>query len=74
MQYHGVGQEEGWRLTILYQLLPPKYMHEEGLLPSAQDPGGIGEFGRCRTFFLSRPQVGFLANKNGRGIKAMYHQ
>ena len=73
VQHCGVVQEEGWRLTILHQLLLPKHMHEKKLLPSAQDPGGIGEFARCRTFFLPRPQVGILANKSGGGIKTIYH-
>ena len=36
---------------------------QKGLLPSAQNPGGTGEFGRCWTFLLLRPQVGVLANK-----------
>ena len=35
---------------ILHQLLPLKCAHEKGLLPSAQNPGVIGEFGRCWTF------------------------
>ena len=29
--------------------------HEKGLLPPAQNTGGIGEFGRCWTFFLLGP-------------------
>ena len=45
---------------------------KKGLLPSAQNTGGIGEFGRWWTFFLLRPQVGVLANKNGGGIKAIH--
>ena len=69
VQCHGVGQEEGWGLTILTPLPLPKCMHEKGLLPSAQDPGGIGEFGRCWTFFLSGPQVGVLANKMEEALK-----
>ena len=44
-------------------------MHEKRLLPSAQNPGSIGEFSRCWTFFLLRPQVGVLANKNGGASK-----
>ena len=38
-------------------------MHKKGLLLSAQNLGGIGEFGRCWTFFLLRPQVGVLQIK-----------
>ena len=57
---------------ILHQLLLSKHMHKKGLLPSAQDPGGIGEFGRCKTFLLPRPQIGVLANKNGGGVEAIY--
>ena len=42
------------------------------LLPPAEDSGGIGESGRCWTFFVPRPQIGVLANKNGGGIKTVY--
>ena len=45
----------------------------KGLLPPAEDSGGIGESGRCWTFFVPRPQIGVLANKNGGGIKTVYH-
>ena len=33
---------------------------------------GIGESGRCWTFFVPGPQIGILANKNGGGIKTVY--
>ena len=48
-------------------------MHEKGLLSPAQNTGGIGEFGRCWTFFLLGPQIEILADKNGEGIKAIHH-
>ena len=32
---------------------------KKGLLPPAQNTGGVGEFGRCWTFFLLRSQSGF---------------
>ena len=34
-------------------------MHEKGLLPPAQNTEGIGECGRCRTFFLLDVKLGF---------------
>ena len=41
-------------------------------LPPAQNTGGVGEFGRCWTFFLLGPQIRVLADKDGRGIKAVH--
>ena len=41
--------------------------------PPAQNTGGIGEFGRCWTFFLLGPQIRVLADKNGGGIEAIHH-
>ena len=58
---------------ILYQLPLPECAYEKGLLPPAENSGGIGEFGSCWTFFVPRPQVGVLANKDGGCIKAVYH-
>ena len=60
------------RLTILYWLLLPECTYKKGLLPPAKNSGGAGESSRCWTFFLPRPQIGVLANKNGGGIKAIY--
>ena len=34
--------------------------------------GGIGESGRCWTFFMPGLQIGVLGNKNGRGIETVY--
>ena len=51
----------------------PEHVQEEGLLPPAQNTGGIGEFGRCWTFFLLGPQIRVLADKNGGGIEAIHH-
>ena len=59
VQCCGVGKEEGWRATILHWLSPPKCMHEKGLLPSAQNTEGIGEFGRCWTFSWLDLKSGF---------------
>ena len=59
MQCCGVGKEEGWRPTVLHQLLLSKCMHKKGLLPSAQNTGGIGEFGRCWTFSCLDLKLGF---------------
>ena len=48
-------------------------MHaERGLLPPAEDLGGIGESGRCWTFFMPRPQIGVWANKKGGSIETIY--
>ena len=53
--------------------LPPEHLHEKGLLPPAKNTGGIGEFGRCWTFFLLGPQIGVLADKDGGGVEAVHH-
>ena len=45
---------------------------QKGLLPPAQNSGGIEESSRCWAFFVPRPQFGVLANKTGGGIKAIY--
>ena len=39
----------------------------------AQNTEGIGEFGRCWTFFLLRPQIRVLADKDERGIEAVHY-
>ena len=57
---------------ILYQFCLPECAYEKGLLPPAKNLGGIGQSGRCWTFFMPRPQIGVLANKNGRGINVIY--
>ena len=58
---------------LLYQLLSSKHPYEEGLLPPAEDSGGIAKSGRGQSFFLPGLKVRVLANKNGGGIKALYH-
>ena len=73
VQCHGTGKEKRWRPTILYQLLPPEHVYEKGILPPSKNSGGVGESGRCWTFFVPRPQIGVLANKNGGGIQTIYH-
>ena len=45
---------------------------KKGLLPPAENSGGIGESSRCWTFFVPRPQIGVLANRNGGGIETIY--
>ena len=50
-------------------ILLPECLHEKGLLPPAQNTGGIGEFGRCWAFFLLGPQIRVLADKDGGGIE-----
>ena len=54
---------------ILHWLLLPECSHKKGLLPPAQNTGGIGEFGRCWTLFLFGSQIRVLADKDWRGIK-----
>ena len=44
-------------------------MHEEGFLPIARNSGGIGEFGRCWSFFMPRPEVWILENQDGQAFK-----
>ena len=41
-------------------------------IPLPRDSGGVGESGRCWTFFVPRPQIRVLANKNGGGIETIY--
>ena len=43
----------------LHRLLPLECPHEKGLLPPAQNTGGIREFGRCWSFFLPRSLIRF---------------
>ena len=72
VQCSGIGKEEGWWPMVLHQLLPPKCTCKKGLLPPGQNTGGIGEVGRCWTFFLLGPPIGILADKNGGGIEAIH--
>ena len=58
---------------VLHRLLPPECLHEKGLLPPAQNTGGIGGFGRSWVFFLLGPQIGVLADKDGGGIGVIHH-
>ena len=39
--------------------LPLEYTYEEGLLPPAENPGGIGESSRCWTFLCLDLKLGF---------------
>ena len=48
-------------------------MYKEGFLSVALNTGGIGEFSRCWPLFLLGTEVRILADKNGRGIEAVYH-
>ena len=73
VQCGGVGKEEGWQPMVLHQLSLPKCSHEKGLLPPAQNTGGVEEFGRHWAFFLLGPQIGVLADKDGGGIKTVHH-
>ena len=73
VQCSGVGAEEGWWSTVLHWLFPPECLHKKGLLPPAQNTRGIGEVGRCWTFVLLRSQIRVLPDKDGRGVKAVYH-
>ena len=41
--------------------------------PVAPNTGGAGEFSGCWPLFLPGSEVQILADKNGRGIKAVYH-
>ena len=57
---------------FLLQLSLPEHLHENGILPPAHNTGGIGEFGRCWTFFLLGLQIRVLADKDGGGIEAVH--
>ena len=37
VQHCSIGQEERWKFTILYWLLPPECTYKKGLLPPAED-------------------------------------
>ena len=64
--------EEGWEPTPLYELLLPKHLHEEGLLPIAKDPGGTGKSGQCEPFFMPGPEVWILVEQGGGTFEAVY--
>ena len=68
-----VGSEEGQKSTLLYRFLPSQCPHQERLLPVAEDPGSIGEFGRCWSFFMPRPKIWILANQDRQVIKTVHH-
>ena len=59
--------------TLIMNPFTPEHVYEKGLLSPAKNSGGIGESSRCWTFFVSRPQVWVLANKDGGGINTIYH-
>ena len=46
---------------------------KEGFLPSAQDTRGVRELSGSWPLFLLGSQIWILANKDGRGVKAVYH-
>ena len=73
VQCHGVGVEGRWQLAFLHQLLLPERLYKEGFIPSPQNTGGVGELGGHWTFFLLGSQIQILADKDGRGIKAVHH-
>ena len=60
------------RSALLYRFLLSQCPHKEGFIPFAKDSRGIGEPGRCWSFFLSGPKVWVLANQNGWVIKTEY--
>ena len=47
-------------------------MYEEGFLSIAPNTGGTGELSRHWTLFLPGSEVWILADKNGRGVEAVY--
>ena len=57
---------------LLYRFLPSQCLHEERLLPIAEDPGIIWEFGRCWSFFMPRPKIWILANQDEWVIKTVH--
>ena len=71
MLWYWLGKKTGAYDSVL-TFLPPEGTYKKGLLPPSENSGGIGEFGRCWTFFMPRPQIGVLANKNGGGIQTIH--
>ena len=57
---------------LLYRFLLSQCLHEERLLPAGKDPGSIGEFDRCWSFFMSKPKVWILANQDRRVFKTVH--
>ena len=47
-------------------------MYEEGFLSIALNTGGAGELSRCWPLLLPGSEVWILADKNGRGVEAVY--
>ena len=66
-------RKKRWWLTFKYPLLTFEHTYEEGFLSITPNSRLTREFSGHRSFFLSGFEVWILANKNGRGIKAVYH-
>ena len=49
-----------------------EHTYKEGFLPVALNTGGTGEFSGHWSLFLPGSEVQILADKNGRGIEAVY--
>ena len=57
---------------FLHRLLTPECTYEEGFLSIAPNTGGAGEFSRHQPLLPPGSEVRILADKNGRGIEAVY--
>ena len=66
---NSIGQEERWRLTILYWPLLPKCMHKKGLLPPAEDSGGMGDQVGTGHFLCLNLKWGFWQIKREEALK-----
>ena len=62
VQCCGLALEEGWYSALLCQFQAPQHMDEEGLVPFAPHPGGLGKHGGVGTFLINGFQVGLLAD------------
>ena len=62
VQCCSLGPEEGWYSAFLCQFQMPQCTDEEGFVPFAQHPGGIGKHVGVGTFLINGFQVRLLAD------------
>ena len=67
-----LGLEERRYSALLHGLQMPQCTYEEGLVPFALHPGGLGKHGGVSTFLINGFQVGLLANQDGFGIPTVH--
>ena len=62
VQCRGLGLEEGQCSALLCRFQVPQHVDEEGFVPFALHPGGLGKHGRASTFLINGFQVRLLAD------------